>query len=112
MEVKKYIPFVVKANPKTTGSTRERSSKTMPKTKLEAKGLSQENKKKLYIIHAKGFVETCIKYFRAMELRPSGNLLRRCFNITMSMGLRPCFTVIITMTIRNCSADNNNHDYN
>ena len=47
MEVKKYIPFVVKPNPKTTGSTREQSSKTQPKTKLEAKGLSQENKKKL-----------------------------------------------------------------
>ena len=45
MEVKKYNPFVVKPNPKTTGSTRERSSKTKPKTKLEAKGLSQENKK-------------------------------------------------------------------
>ena len=39
MEVKKYNPFVDKPNPKTTGSTRERSSKTKPKTKLEAKGL-------------------------------------------------------------------------
>ena len=76
MEVKKYNPFVDKPNPKTTGSTRERSSKTKPKTKLEAKGLwrsigetgsrmdgvlSQENKKKLDIIHAKGFVKTCKK---------------------------------------------------
>ena len=47
MEVKKYNPFVVKHNSKTMGSTRERSSKTKPEKKLEAKGLSQENKKKL-----------------------------------------------------------------
>ena len=52
MEVKKINPFVVKPNPKT---------KTKPKTKLEAKGLSQENKKKLDIIYAKGFVKTCTK---------------------------------------------------
>ena len=45
MEVKKYNPFVVKPNPKTTGSTRERNLKTKPKTQLEAKGISQENKK-------------------------------------------------------------------
>ena len=43
MEVKKYNPFVVKPKPKTTGSTRDGSSKTKPKTNLEAKGLSQEN---------------------------------------------------------------------
>ena len=69
MEVKKYNPFVVKPKPKTTGFTRERSSKNKPKTKLEAKGLwrsmdgvlSQENKKKLDIIYAKGFVKTCKK---------------------------------------------------
>ena len=69
MEVKKWNPFVVKPNPKTTGSTRERSSKTKPKTKLEPKGrwrsmngvLSLENKKKLDIIYAKGFVKTCKK---------------------------------------------------
>ena len=69
MEVKKYNPFVVKPNPKITGSTRERSSKNKPKTKLEAKGiwrnmdgvLPQENKRKLDIIYAKGFVQTCKK---------------------------------------------------
>ena len=61
MEVKKYNPFVVKPNPKTTDSNRERSSKTKPKTKLEAKGISQENRKKLDIIYAKGFVKTCKK---------------------------------------------------
>ena len=61
MEVKKYNLFVVKPNPKTTGSTRERSSKTKPKTKLEAKGRSQEKKKKLDIFYAKGFVKTCNK---------------------------------------------------
>ena len=61
MEVKKYNPFVVKPNSKTTGSTREQSSKTKPKTKFEAKGLSQGNKKKLDLIYAKGFVKTCKK---------------------------------------------------
>ena len=30
MEVKKYNPFAVKPHPKTTGYTRERSSKTKP----------------------------------------------------------------------------------
>ena len=65
MEVKKYNPFVVKAKP--TGFTRERSSKTKPKikpkpqTKLEARGLSLENKKKLDTIYAKGFVKTSRK---------------------------------------------------
>ena len=39
MEVEKYNPFVVKPNPKTTASSRERSSKAKPKTKLEATGL-------------------------------------------------------------------------
>ena len=43
MEVKKYNPFVIK--PK-------------PKVKLEARGLALENKKKLDIIYAKGFVNT------------------------------------------------------
>ena len=61
MEVEKHNPFVVKPNPKTTGSTSARNSKTKPKTKLEAKSLSQENKKKLNIIYAKGFVKTCKK---------------------------------------------------
>ena len=65
MEVKKYNPFVVKTKP--TGFTRERSSKTNPKikpkphTKLEARGLSLENKKKLDTIYAKGFVKTSRK---------------------------------------------------
>ena len=59
MEVKKYNPFVV-IRPKPTGSTRERSSKVRPKNKikLEAGGLALENKKKLDIIYAKGFVNT------------------------------------------------------
>ena len=52
MEVKKYNPFVV-IKPKSTGSTRERSSKPKdrPKAKieLEAGGSSLENKKKLHI---------------------------------------------------------------
>ena len=65
MEVKKYNPFVVKT--KRTGFTSERSSKTKPKikpkpqTKLEARGLSLENKKKLDTIYAKGFVKTSRK---------------------------------------------------
>ena len=64
MDVKKYNPFVVimpkprakplpKANTKPTGSTCERSSK--PKTELEAKELTLDNKKKLDTIYAKGF---------------------------------------------------------
>ena len=78
MEVKKYNPFVVMNN--STGFTRERSSKTKPKTKpkteskptgsarerssktkLEARGLSLENKKKLDTTYAKGFVKTSRK---------------------------------------------------
>ena len=65
MEVKKYNPFVVKTKP--TGFTREQSSKTKtkikpkPQTKLEARGLSLENKKKLDTIYAKGFVKTSRK---------------------------------------------------
>ena len=50
MEVKKYNPFVViKPKPKP---------KPKPKVKLEARGLALENKKKLDIIYAKGFVNT------------------------------------------------------
>ena len=68
MEVKKYNPFVV-IKPKPTGSTRERSSKPRvtpkakpkPQTKLEARGLALENRKKLDIIYAKGFVKTSRK---------------------------------------------------
>ena len=68
MEVKMYNPFFV-IKPKPTGSTRERSSKPKPKpkvrpkatVKLEAKGLSLENRNKLDIIYAKGFVKTSRK---------------------------------------------------
>ena len=50
MEVKKYNPFVViKPKPKV-GPT--------AKIKLEARGSALENKKKLDIIYAKGFVNT------------------------------------------------------
>ena len=50
MEVKKYNPFVViKPKPKV---------KPKAKIKLEARGLALENKKKLDIIYAKGFVNT------------------------------------------------------
>ena len=64
MEVKKYNPFVVI---KPTGSTRERSLKPKPKVRLKAKikleagGLSLENKKKLDNIYARGFVKTSKK---------------------------------------------------
>ena len=72
MEFKKYNPFVV-IKPKSTGSTRERRSKPKvrpkAKIKLEAGGfwhsmdgvLSLENKKKLDIIYARGFVKTSKK---------------------------------------------------
>ena len=50
MEVKKYNPFVIiKPKPKPGPK---------PKVKLEARGLALENKKKLDIISAKGFVNT------------------------------------------------------
>ena len=54
MEVKKYNPFVVMKTPKS-------KAKPKSKHKLEAKGLSLENKKKLDIIYAKGFVKTSKK---------------------------------------------------
>ena len=64
MEVKKYNFFVV-IKPKSMGSTRERSSKPKvrpkAKIKLEAGGLSLENKKKLDTIYARGFVKTSKK---------------------------------------------------
>ena len=60
MEVKNYNPFVVmnKSNskPKTKPKTESK-----PKTKLEARGLSLENKKKLDTIYAKGCVKTSRK---------------------------------------------------
>ena len=50
MEVKKYNPFaVVKPKPKV---------RPKAKIKLEARVLALENKKKLDIIYAKGFVKT------------------------------------------------------
>ena len=68
MEVKKYNPFVVKtlAKTKTIPKTKPKplpkaKTKAKPKTKLEAGGLSLENKKKLDIIYAKGFVKTSRK---------------------------------------------------
>ena len=54
MEVKKYNPFVVK--PKT-----KPKAKPKPKTKLEARGLTLENKRKLDTNYAKGFVKTSRK---------------------------------------------------
>ena len=66
MEVKKYNPFVVMN--KSTGSARERSSKTkglwrsIGETGSRMDGvLSLENKKKLDTIYAKGFVKTSRK---------------------------------------------------
>ena len=64
MEVKKYNPFVfIKPKPKATGSIREQSSKVGPKAKIKLKagGVSPENKKKLDIIYARGFVKTSKK---------------------------------------------------
>ena len=52
MEVKKYKPFVV---------MNKHKPKAKPTTKLEAKGLSLEIKKKLDIIYARGFVNTSRK---------------------------------------------------
>ena len=50
MEVKKYNPFVaIKPRPKV---------RPKAKIKLEAGGLALENKKKLDIVYAKGFVIT------------------------------------------------------
>ena len=54
MEVKKYNPFVIiKPKPKPKPKVRPK-----PKIKLEAEGLALENKIKLDIIYAKGFVNT------------------------------------------------------
>ena len=56
MEVKMFNPFVVKPKTKT-------KPKSLPKakTKLEARGLTPEKKKKLDIIYAKSFVKTSRK---------------------------------------------------
>ena len=56
MEVKKYNPFVIiKPKPKPRPKPKVRPK---PKIKLETRGLALENKKKLDIIYAKGFVNT------------------------------------------------------
>ena len=74
MEVRKYNPFVVKPLAKTKIKSKGASPwvsqpqslpkakvRPKPKTKLEARGLSLENKKKLDSIFAKGFVMTIRK---------------------------------------------------
>ena len=54
MKDKKYNPFVIiKPKPKPKPKVRPK-----PKVKLEARRLALENKKKLDIIYAKGFVNT------------------------------------------------------
>ena len=63
MEVKKYNPFVViipKPKPK-------------PNSKLEARGLALENKKKLDIVYAKGFVYTNKKKLGVNKSNKSNN---------------------------------------
>ena len=55
LEVKKYNPFAV-IKPKPKAKVRPKA-----KIKLEAGGLSLENKKKLDIIFARGFVKTSKK---------------------------------------------------
>ena len=55
MEVKKYNPFIV-IKPKPKPKVRLKA-----KIKLGAGGLALENKKKLDIIYAKGFVKTSKK---------------------------------------------------
>ena len=57
MEVKNYNPFVV-IKPEPTPKPKVRPK---AKIQLEAKGLSLENKKKLDIIYARGFVKTSKK---------------------------------------------------
>ena len=59
MEVKKYNPFVV-IKPKPKPKVKPKA-KPKPQTKLEARGLALENKKKLDIIYVKGFVKTSRK---------------------------------------------------
>ena len=62
MKVKKYNPFVVKPKTKPKrASPLGTQTKPQPKTTLEARGLTIENKKKLDTIYAKGFVKTSRK---------------------------------------------------
>ena len=66
MEVKKNILFVVINKHKLKDKTKPLpKTKTKPRTKtrLEARGLSLENKKKSDDIYAKGFVKTSRKQF-------------------------------------------------
>ena len=59
MGVKKYNPFVViKPKPKPRVKSK---AKPRLRTKLEARGSALENKKKLDIIYAKGYVKTSRK---------------------------------------------------
>ena len=66
MEVKKYNPFVVIKKHKPKDKAKGASTlvpQSLPKTKnkLETRGFSLENKKKLDIIYAKGFVKSSRK---------------------------------------------------
>ena len=62
MEVKKYNPFVVMNKPKSKPRVKPKpKAKPKPQTKLEARGLALEIKKKLDSIYAKGFVKTSRK---------------------------------------------------
>ena len=61
MEVKKYNLFVViKSKPKAKPLPKAKI-KRKPKTELEAKGLTLDNKKKLDTIYTKGFFRTSRK---------------------------------------------------
>ena len=66
MEFKKYNPFVIKPPPKS-------KTKPKPNTKLEARGLSLENKKRLDTIHAK------------VLLSLVGNSLSKIMTITLTI---------------------------
>ena len=61
MEVKKYNPFVVFKSKPTAKPLPKAKIKSKPKTELEAKGLTLDNKNKLDTIYAKGFVKTSRK---------------------------------------------------
>ena len=61
MEVKKYNPFVVIKSKPEAKPLHKAKIKPKPKTELEAKGLTLDNKKKLDAIYAKDFVKTSRK---------------------------------------------------
>ena len=62
MEVKKFNLIVVMNKPKSKPRVKSKpKAKPKPQNKLEARGLALENKKKLDIIYAKGFVKTSRK---------------------------------------------------